>query len=265
MTCRCRPRPSSSPTPRTPERAQLRTAGVGSAAHLGRLCSTQRSVPTSNWSSSAGARPAMNYLIGGQIDCIVASPPLPCRSSGGTVRPLAVLRAERIDVVPEVPTTAEVGLNNIEAHIWNVLLAPKGTPQPVLDRLTRHPRDDPGSGGARTAGQPASSRRPRPSRRQRRSRPTSRPISTAGCRSSRPRARAPTEDRQADMMTGWHPGLSTMPSARSRSQLTAIGAHRPSEPSRLHHRRRQRASASLSRSPPRPAKAPRLASEPPPR
>jgi tripartite-type tricarboxylate transporter receptor subunit TctC len=53
----------------------------------------------------------------------------------GTVRPLAVLRAQRIAVVPEVPTTAEVGLNNMEAKIWNVLLAPKGTPKPVLDRL----------------------------------------------------------------------------------------------------------------------------------
>lgn len=46
----------------------------------------------------------------------------------GTVRPLAVLRAERIAALPDVPTTAETRLENMEANIWNLLLAPKGKP-----------------------------------------------------------------------------------------------------------------------------------------
>ena len=86
--------------------------------------------------SYKGAGPAMNDLMGGQIDCMfdVTTTAVP-QIKAGMVRPLAVLRAERIAVVPDVPTTAEVGLQNMEANIWNVLLAPKGTPQPVLDHL----------------------------------------------------------------------------------------------------------------------------------
>ena len=113
------------------------TAGVGSAAHLGGLLLNAALGTDLQLVSYKGAGPAMNDLMGGQIDCMVdvTTTAVP-QIKAGTVRPLAVLRAERIDVVPEVPTTAEVGLSNMEANIWNVLLAPKGTPQPVLDRLT---------------------------------------------------------------------------------------------------------------------------------
>ena len=113
------------------------TAGVGSAAHLGGLLLNAALGTNIELVSYKGAGPAMNDLMGGQIDCMVdvTTTAVP-QIKADTVRPLAVLRAQRIDVVPEVPTTAEVGLNNMEANIWNVLLAPKGTPQPVLDRLT---------------------------------------------------------------------------------------------------------------------------------
>lgn len=113
------------------------TAGVGSAAHLGGLLLNAALGTNIELVSYKGAGPAMNDLMGGQIDCMVdvTTTAVP-QIKADTVRPLAVLRAQRIDVVPEVPTMAEVGLNNMEANIWNVLLAPKGTPQPVLDRLT---------------------------------------------------------------------------------------------------------------------------------
>jgi tripartite-type tricarboxylate transporter receptor subunit TctC len=51
------------------------------------------------------------------------------------VRPLAVLSAQRIKALPDVPSMAEAGLKNVEADIWHVLLAPKGTPKPIVDRL----------------------------------------------------------------------------------------------------------------------------------
>ena len=113
------------------------TAGVGSAAHLGGLLLNAALGTQIELVSYKGAGPAMNDLMGGQIDCMVdvTTTAVP-QIKAGMVRPLAVLRAERIAVVPDVPTTAEVGLQNMEANIWNVLLAPKGTPQPVLDRLT---------------------------------------------------------------------------------------------------------------------------------
>jgi tripartite-type tricarboxylate transporter receptor subunit TctC len=112
------------------------TAGIGSAAHLGGLLLNAALGTKMELVGYKGAGPAMNDLMGGQIDCMVdvTTTAVP-QIKAGTVRPLAVLRAQRIAVVPDVPTTAEVGLQNMEANIWNVLLAPKGTPKPVLDRL----------------------------------------------------------------------------------------------------------------------------------
>jgi tripartite-type tricarboxylate transporter receptor subunit TctC len=112
------------------------TAGIGSAAHLGGLLLNAALGTEIELVGYKGAGPAMNDLVGGQIDCMVdvTTTAVP-QIKASTVRPLAVLRAQRIAVVPDVPTTAEVGLQNMEANIWNVLLAPKGTPQPVLDHL----------------------------------------------------------------------------------------------------------------------------------
>jgi tripartite-type tricarboxylate transporter receptor subunit TctC len=112
------------------------TAGTGSAAHLGGLLLNAALGTQIQLVGYKGAGPAMTDLMGGQIDCMVdvTTTAVP-QIKAGTVRPLAVLRAQRIAVVPDVPTTAEVGLQNMEANIWNVLLAPKGTPQPVVDRL----------------------------------------------------------------------------------------------------------------------------------
>lgn len=53
----------------------------------------------------------------------------------GLVRSLAILRRERVAALPDVLTMAETGLANMEANKWNLLLAPAGTPQPVVDHL----------------------------------------------------------------------------------------------------------------------------------
>ena len=53
----------------------------------------------------------------------------------GKVRPLGVTTLKRVQVVPEVPTIAESGLPNFEASQWFGILAPAGTPRPIVDRL----------------------------------------------------------------------------------------------------------------------------------
>lgn len=113
------------------------TAGIGSAAHLGGLLRNSALGTKVELVSYKGAGPAMNDLVGGHIDYMidVSTTALP-QIAVGTVRPLAVLRSERIAALPDVPTTAETGLANMEANIWNLLLAPNGTPQPMVDRLT---------------------------------------------------------------------------------------------------------------------------------
>ena len=84
-----------------------------------------------------GTGPSMNALVGGQVDymCdqIVNAVP---QVKGGTIKAYAVATAERNPSLPDVPTTQEAGLPAFEASAWNALFAPKGTPKPVLDKLT---------------------------------------------------------------------------------------------------------------------------------
>ncbi|BAT57639.1 tripartite tricarboxylate transporter family receptor [Variibacter gotjawalensis] len=54
---------------------------------------------------------------------------------GGQLRPLAVAAPQRSAALPDVPTTQEAGLPGFSAYGWFAMLAPKGTPQPMIDRL----------------------------------------------------------------------------------------------------------------------------------
>jgi tripartite-type tricarboxylate transporter receptor subunit TctC len=54
---------------------------------------------------------------------------------GGQLRALAVTSGKRSEVLPDVPTTQEAGIAGYEAYGWFAMLAPKGTPGPIIDRL----------------------------------------------------------------------------------------------------------------------------------
>lgn len=84
-----------------------------------------------------GAGPAMSDLVSGQIDMafdgLGSSAP---QIGSGTIRALAVAAPERVKAFPDVPTAKEMGVPNYEVATWYALFAPKGTPQPVIDRMT---------------------------------------------------------------------------------------------------------------------------------
>jgi tripartite-type tricarboxylate transporter receptor subunit TctC len=83
-----------------------------------------------------GTGPAMNALVGGQVDymCdqIVNAVP---QINGGTIKAYAVATTERNPALPDLPTTAEAGLPKYQASAWNAIFAPKGTPAPILAKL----------------------------------------------------------------------------------------------------------------------------------
>jgi tripartite-type tricarboxylate transporter receptor subunit TctC len=83
-----------------------------------------------------GIGPAVNDLIGGQVQLIVESlaATLP-HIKGGRMRALAVASSQREATIPEVPTAAEAGLKGFEVTVKLFLLAPPGTPAPVVARL----------------------------------------------------------------------------------------------------------------------------------
>ena len=79
--------------------------------------------------------PAMTDLLGGHVQLIVGSllPTLP-HFETGKLRPLAVTTAKRWYAIPNVPTMGET-LPGYEVELWFGVMAPKGTPQPIVDRL----------------------------------------------------------------------------------------------------------------------------------
>ncbi len=75
-------------------------------------------------------------LVGGQLQVsFQLIPNVLGQIQGGQLRPLAITANRRSEVLPDVPTVAEVGLGGYEAYGWFAMLAPKGTPQPIIARL----------------------------------------------------------------------------------------------------------------------------------
>lgn len=112
-------------------------AGVGAASHLcGMLLMTaiQADLTTVPYK---GTGPAMTDLIGGQVDfmCDQTTNTTP-QIKGGKVKAYSVTTAQRIKALPELPTVQESGIKDFQVGIWHGLWAPKGTPQPVIDKLS---------------------------------------------------------------------------------------------------------------------------------
>ena len=83
-----------------------------------------------------GAGPAMQAMLGGQVDLMVvqAAVTLP-QARAGTVKILANLSPSRSRVVPDVPTSEESGIPGLYASGWFGLFAPRGTPKDIIARL----------------------------------------------------------------------------------------------------------------------------------
>ena len=83
-----------------------------------------------------GGGPALNDLIGGQIDglCDSSASVTPAIQSG-LVRGIALASKTRLPHLPNLPTAVEAGLPQFEISGWYALFAPKGTPKPVIDKL----------------------------------------------------------------------------------------------------------------------------------
>jgi tripartite-type tricarboxylate transporter receptor subunit TctC len=84
-----------------------------------------------------GTGPAMNALVAGQVDymCDQIVNVVP-QILGGTIKGYAVGTPERNPALPDLPTAKEAGMPEFQASAWNALFAPKGTPKPILDKLS---------------------------------------------------------------------------------------------------------------------------------
>ena len=85
-----------------------------------------------------GSGPAVADLVGGRVQIMFdAAPSLIAHIRSGRLRVLAAASAERNRLLPEVPTFAELGYPKVAVSLWYGLLAPAGTPKPVIEKLNR--------------------------------------------------------------------------------------------------------------------------------
>jgi len=83
-----------------------------------------------------GVNLAMNDVLSGQIHLVVIGVPAAApHIKAGRLRALALVAPQRAAALPEVPTVAEAGLPNFEVTTWYGILAPAGTPKPIVTRL----------------------------------------------------------------------------------------------------------------------------------
>jgi tripartite-type tricarboxylate transporter receptor subunit TctC len=119
-----------------PDKLNFGSAGIGTTGHLGQELLVHVGKIKVKHIPYKGAAPAVNDLIGGQIDGVVDNPPtVIAHIKAGTITALAVAGKQRIGVLPDVPTTAEAGLPGWEASSWFGLMAPAGTPPAIVQKL----------------------------------------------------------------------------------------------------------------------------------
>ena len=119
-----------------PDQLTYASAGIGTNPHLSmELLKTMTGIEIRHI-PYRGVGPALNDLVAGQVGILIAGVlTTKPQVDAGTVRGLAVTGLKRVEALPDIPTVAEAGIANYEALQWYGLLAPAGTPAPIIARL----------------------------------------------------------------------------------------------------------------------------------
>lgn len=123
-------------TKKEPGKLSAASAGAGSPHHLALELFKQRTNANVLHVPYKGAAPAVQDLLGGQVDLmfIDLASGLP-NVKAGKLRVLAAATPERVAALPDVPTMAEQGVPNFTAYAWQGLVGPAGLPEPVVKKL----------------------------------------------------------------------------------------------------------------------------------
>ncbi|GAA4328360.1 tripartite tricarboxylate transporter substrate binding protein BugD [Pigmentiphaga soli] len=120
----------------------MANAGIGSASHLCGLIFMSTIGAEFQTIPYKGTGPAMNDLLGKQVDFMCdQTTNTTGQIKGGKVKAYAVTSKTRVASLPDLPTMDEAGLKGFEVGIWHGMWAPKGTPQPIIDKLQASLKD----------------------------------------------------------------------------------------------------------------------------
>lgn len=120
------------------DKVNLANAGPGAVSQLCGVLFEQATGSKLNAIPYQGTAPALNALLGSQVDllCDQTTTTLPHIASKA-VKLYGVTTPERIKSLPDAPTLQEQGLKGFDMKVWHGVYAPKGTPQEVVARLTK--------------------------------------------------------------------------------------------------------------------------------
>ena len=121
-----------------PDKVNFANAGVGATTNLCEVLI--KSTLGASWLSVSykGTGPALNDLLAGQVDVICDQPASTLQHiRAGSIKALAVASKDRISSLPSTPTFSQSGIPGFQLSVWHALYAPKDTPKPVVDRLTK--------------------------------------------------------------------------------------------------------------------------------
>lgn len=114
------------------------SSGNGSLAHVGAELLNQKTGTKAVHVAYKGIAPAMNDLLGGQIDFMFDSGTAMPHITSGKLKALAVIGPKRLEIFPDVPTFKEAGIEGMEvASGWHGVFAPAGTPATVVQKLNK--------------------------------------------------------------------------------------------------------------------------------
>ncbi len=116
--------------------AKIGHPGVGSFGHLGEVLVFQEMGVNVTQVPYRGAGPALVDLLAGQVDlgpisAVVAQPLV----KSGKLKAYAVIGTKRFAGLPQLKTMEELGYKKLDINFWHMLLAPAGTPRPIIDKL----------------------------------------------------------------------------------------------------------------------------------
>lgn len=113
-------------------------AGIGAASHLCGLLFMNALETQMTTVPYQGTGPALTDLMGGQVDLMCDQTTNTTNQiRDGSIKAFGVTVPERLDSLPDIPTASESGLEGFEVTIWHGVYAPKGTPEEIVNRLSK--------------------------------------------------------------------------------------------------------------------------------
>ena len=120
------------------DKVNMANAGIGSASHLCGMLFMSAINTDFTTIPYKGTGPAMNDLLGGQVDFMCdQTTNNASQIKAGRINAYGITTDKRVAALPDIPTMSEAGMPNFTVSVWHAMYAPKGTPQPIIDKLSK--------------------------------------------------------------------------------------------------------------------------------